>query len=89
MTTYIRNLRYIDYKEKQHQRWIAQDMKVGVSGDHPWVWVLLWKQRDWKDIIDMKHFNTYLIQMICWIEFKWDVKPLKKWAFYKSSGIKL
>lgn len=35
MTTYIRNLRYIDYKEKQHQRWIAQDMKVGVSGDHP------------------------------------------------------
>lgn len=23
------NLRYIDYKEKQHQGWISQDMKVG------------------------------------------------------------
>ncbi len=89
LTNYILNLRSIDYKEKQHQGWwIAQDMKVGVSGDHSWVWVLLWKQRDWKHIIDMKHFSTYLIQTICQIESKQDVKPLQKCAFYKSSGIK-
>jgi hypothetical protein len=34
LNDYKLNLRYIDYKEKQHQgRWIAQDTKVGVSGD--------------------------------------------------------
>jgi hypothetical protein len=27
--------------------------------------------------------------MVCQIESKWDVKPLKKSTFYKSSGIEL